>query len=71
MKKKFLFWAVSALVAVGLLAFANYAPFWVSLTTAAAFVGGCVAGWFVRLAYATYFRGTAATAGKERGTGAD
>lgn len=66
MKKKTLFWAAIALIAIGLLAFANYVPFWVSLSTAVAFIAGGAAGWFLHGAYDKYFRGNAAASGKER-----
>lgn len=55
--KKIWFWIVLALVIVGILAFANYVPFWVSLTTATAFIAGGVVSWILHNIYDKYFQG--------------
>lgn len=44
-KTKLIVAAVVLLVAVGILAYFNYVPFWVSVATAVALAVGYVAGW--------------------------
>lgn len=59
--KKFWFWIFLVLAVVAILAFANYVPFWVSLTTAAAFIAGGVAGWILHNVYVKYIQGNSAS----------
>lgn len=66
--KKIWFWIVLALVIVGILAFASYAPFWVSLTTATAFIAGGVVSWIVHNIYSKHFQGDVADSDKEGDT---
>ena len=47
-KTKLIVAAVVLLVAVGVLAYFNYVPFWVSVATAVALAAGYVAGWKVK-----------------------
>lgn len=63
--KRIWFWVVLALVVIGILAFANYVPFWVSLTTATAFIAGGVVSWFIHNIYEKYFQGNVADSEKE------
>lgn len=44
-KTKLIIAGIVLLVAVGVLAYFNYVPFWVSVATAVALAAGYVAGW--------------------------
>lgn len=63
--KKIWFWIAVVLAVVGILAFASYAPFWASLTTAAAFIAGGAVSWLIHNAYDKYFQGDVAAPGKK------
>lgn len=66
--KKVWFWIVVALVIIGILAFANHVPFWVSLTTATAFIAGGVVSWIIHNIYDKYFQDKVANPDKEGDT---
>lgn len=48
MKKKLIALAIVVVIIVGLLAYYQYVPFWVSVISTGAFIAGIAVGWYAK-----------------------
>lgn len=56
MSKKQWFWIILVIAIVGILAFFKITPFYTSLSTVVAFVGGGIVGWWLKMMYDKYIK---------------